>query len=137
MFVRSLGRAALLGSALFILTAGCSDSRIARVSGTIRVDGQLVDKGSIAFIPADGQGPTAGSEIKEGKYNAPKVAVGLMKVEIRSAKVTGEKKLYEGPNSPTRKTFTEALPDKYHNNTVLRFEVQPGKNEKDWDLSTK
>jgi hypothetical protein len=137
MLVRSLGRAALLGSVLFVLAAGCAPSRSARVFGAVRVDGQLVEKGSIAFIPADGQGPTAGSDIKEGKYDAPKVAIGLMKVEIRVPKVTGEKKLYEGPNSPTRKTFTEALPDKFHNNTVLRFEVQPGKNEKDWDLSTK
>jgi hypothetical protein len=115
MFIRSVDRVVLLAGALFVLSAGCS----------------------ISFVPADGQGPTAGSEIKDGKYVVSKVPAGTMLVQIRYAKATGKKKLYDTPDSPTRDTFTEVLPRKYNDETELRLEVQPGKNEKNWELSTK
>jgi hypothetical protein len=137
MFVRSVGRSALFAFALFVLLAGCSGKQTAQVSGMVRVDGQPLDKGSISFIPADGKGSTAGGDIKEGKYLVPKVSVGLMKVQIRYPRVTGKKKLYDTPDSPTRDVYTEVLPKKYNDNTELELDVQPGKKEKDWDLSTR
>jgi len=137
MLIRSVGRVALLAIALFVLLAGCSGNRTAQVTGTVSVDGRPLEKGSISFIPADGKGATAGSEIKDGKYTVSKVSPGTVMVQIRYPKVTGKTKLYDTPDSPTRDTLTEGLPKKYNDNTELRFDVQPGKNEKDWELSTR
>jgi hypothetical protein len=137
MLIRSIGRVAVLAVALFVLLAGCSNNRMAQVTGTVSLDGQPIDKGSISFIPADGKGATAGSEIKDGKYNVSKVSPGTMLVQIRYAKVSGTKKLYDAPGSKTRDTYTEVLPKKYNDDTELRFDVQPGRNEKNWELSLK
>jgi hypothetical protein len=136
MFIRSPGRLALLAFALFVLV-GCFGKRTAQVTGTVLVDGQPLEKGSISFIPADGKGSTAGGDIKDGKYSVAQVSPGTMKVQIRYPRVSGKKKLYDTPDSPTRDTFTEVLPKKYNDQTELQFDVQPGKNEKDWNLSTR
>jgi len=141
MFFLSLGRFALLSSALLLLLAGCSDNRMAEVTGIVTVDGQPVEKGDISFFPVDGNGPTAGDRIVNGKYLATKVPVGTMKVQIRVPKASGQKKqLYEskdGKESPVRDIIAETLPKKFNDDTELRFDVKPGKNEKNWDLSTK
>jgi hypothetical protein len=31
----------------------------------------------------------------------------------------------------------DLLPDKYHDKSELTYEVKPGRNEKNWELSTK
>jgi hypothetical protein len=41
-----------------------------------------------------------------------------------------------GPG-PGRGMFEESLPEKYNEKTELTFEIRPGRNEKNWDLSTK
>jgi hypothetical protein len=137
MLVRFLGRGPLLAAILSVLLAGCSDNQSAVVTGTVNVDGKPLEKGSISFEPADGKGVTAGGEIIDGKYNVPKVSPGTMLVKIRYPKVAGKKKLYDTPDSPTRDIFREALPAKYNDRTELRLEVQPGNQEKDWNLSLK
>src|SRR5262245_27388147 len=106
------------------------------MSGTVNIDGQPVAKGSISFIPADGQGPTTGAEIIAGKYasTAPR---GESKVEIRVPKVVGQKKLYDTPNSPVQDILAEVLPAKYNEQTELRIECKPGRNEKSWELKSK
>jgi hypothetical protein len=137
MFSRSVASATLFTLALIGLLAGCSaESPTAEVSGTVTVDGVLVEKGSIGFIPVDGKTQTAGDKIENGKYTA-KVPVGAMKVQIRVPKVTGKKKVYE-TGDMYRDTFSESLPKKYNDQTELRFDVKAGqKNEKDWELTTK
>ncbi len=107
------------------------------VTGTVRVDGEPLEKGSISFVPADGKGVTAGGDIVDGKYTVTRISPGPMTVQIRYPKVAGTKKLYDTPESPTRNVFHEALPAKYNDRTELRLEVQAGNNEKDWDLSLK
>jgi prepilin-type N-terminal cleavage/methylation domain-containing protein len=50
--------------------------------------------GRIDFIPAQGQGPTSGAAIKDGKYTIDKrlgVAIGENRVEIRGPRLTGRK----------------------------------------------
>jgi hypothetical protein len=136
MLTRFLGRGPLL-AAVVVLLAGCSANHTAVVTGTVRVDGEPLEKGSISFVPVDGQGVTAGGEILDGKYIVAKASPGTMTVQIRYPKVAGQKKLYDTPDSPIRNVFREALPAKYNDRTELRLEVQPGNNEKDWDLSLK
>ncbi len=134
MRIRYAGRVAALAAALAIL-AGCGgDAEMADVSGTVSVDGTPAAKGSVAFIPADGKGPTAGCEIVNGQYSA-KVPLGTAKVQIRVPKVIGKRKLYNTPDSPVQETLAEVLPAKYHNKTELTFDVKPGKNEKNWELT--
>jgi hypothetical protein len=124
--------------ALIVLLAGCSgESKIAEVAGTITVDGQPAEKGSISFIPVDGKTTTEGGIIESGGKYTAKSAVGTMKVEIRVPKVTGKKKVYETGDSQYRDTYSESLPKKYNTDSELRLEVQPGKNEKNWELFTK
>ncbi len=54
-----------------------------------------------------------------------------------SPKAVGKKKLYDTPESPTQEVFEEVLPQKYNEATELRIDVQKGKNEKNWELSSK
>ena len=90
-----------------ISIAGCAKSNIGTVTGTITVDGSPAKSGSIAFFPVDRKSSTAGSEIVDGQYTA-KVAPGIVKVEIRVPKVTGEKKLYNTADSPKQKILAES-----------------------------
>jgi hypothetical protein len=136
MFIRAAGRIALFTIALSVLS-GCSDNGTGEVSGTITVDGVPVEKGAISFFPVNQKSPSAGGSIAGGKYVASNVPVGVAMVQIRVPKVVGKKKLYDTPDSPYRDLLDESLPNKYNDKTELRFDVKPGKNEKNWELSTK
>jgi hypothetical protein len=119
------------------LATGCGpESKVALISGSVNIDGTPVDKGSIAFAPVDGKGPSGGGEIVGGKYKCD-AALGECKVEIRVPKSVGKRKLYDTPESPMQEIFEEVLPQKYNEATELRVQVQKGKNEKNWDLNTK
>src|SRR5262245_15814682 len=128
MPIRFTGIAGLLLALL--LTASCSDgSATGEVAGSVNIDGKSPDTGSIAFIPADGKSPTAGGEIKDGKYTA-RVPVGTAKVEIRVPKIVGKKKLYNTPDSPVQPIMEEVLPSRYNDKTELTLDVKSGRNAK-------
>jgi hypothetical protein len=127
------GALALVAAAGLIV--GCSDDGLSDVSGTVTYDGKPVEDGQIKFAPADGQGPTAGDVIKDGKYHARKVPVGTAKVTISGAKVIGQKKVYNTAESPVMPVTAELLPAKYNDKSELTFEVKRGKNEKNWELA--
>lgn len=71
--------AAIVGIVMFTI-AGCGHST--SLSGKITYDDRPVQKGSIAFQPADGQGPTAGSPIMDGKYCIKNILPGKKVVHI-------------------------------------------------------
>jgi hypothetical protein len=114
--------------------AGCgNDVKTADVSGTVSYDGKPVEEGAIAFVPADGKGPSGGGVIKDGKYTATKVPVGNTKVTITGSKVVGKAKADDKqPGSPEARQ--EYIPEKYNVKSELTFEVKSGANEKNWDL---
>lgn len=124
------------------LLVGCSSGpKQGEVSGTVTVDGKTPSTGSsITFIPTDGQSPTAGAVIENGKYSAM-VPVGMSRVEIRvprpirqaanSAPKQGPGA--EGPGGGGG-IIEESLPAKYNDNSELTFEVKAGQNPKDWNL---
>ena len=112
---------ALLAGAV-ILVAGCSSSPYAEVHGSVTVDGQPVEKGSIRFEPLDGKSTSEGGVIENGKYTVAKVPIGTVKVDIRVPKVTGKKQLY-GPGSQEVPTYSETLPKRYNAESVLQFDV--------------
>jgi len=123
--------------AAILALSGCSDgAKLGDVVGTVSVDGVLAETGAISFFPVDGQGPTTGAAIVAGKY-VSQAPLGNCKVEIRVPKIVGTKKLYDTPESPVQNILEEVLPAKYNETSELRLDVQPGKNAKNWDLSTK
>lgn len=136
MSTRVVGQCVLFTAALAFFLSGCSENKTAMVTGTVTVDGEQVEKGHVGLIPVDGQGQTSGGDIVNGKYTVTGASVGEMKVEIRVPKVTGKKKVYD-TGDEYRPTYSESLPDKFNMKTELRLDVKPGKNEKNWDLSTR
>jgi hypothetical protein len=119
--------------------AGCEGGpRMGEVTGTVTVDGKTPAPGSsISFVPADGKAPSAGALIQDGRYTTS-VPVGTAKVEIRVPRpMSRPKGPAQGGPGPGGDIIEESLPAKYNDKTELTFEVKPGKNEKNWDLSTK
>jgi hypothetical protein len=51
---------------LLLILGGCKRTTV--VSGHVTCEGQSVQKGNIAFNPADGNGPACGSPIVDGQY---------------------------------------------------------------------
>jgi len=103
------------------------------VSGTVKVNGKLVEQGIIKFVPLDGKSRSAGSAIKDGQYTT-KVPVGTMKVAINVPRPTGAKRKVS-PTGPEIQVTEESLPAKYSSEeeTELRMEVTT-RMEKDFDL---
>jgi hypothetical protein len=118
----------------FCLGCGPSDGLVS-ITGTVRVDGQAVDKGAITFVPLDGKSPTAGAPISSGSYSA-RVPAGKMKVQISVPKVTGKRKAYDTPDSPEVPIMGEGLPARYNSATELQCDVSKPEAI-DFDLSTK
>jgi hypothetical protein len=113
---------------------GCGGVEMAKVHGTVKVNGQPVQAGAISFYPKDGKTKTTGGEIKDGQYSV-EVPVGMMKVSISAPKGTGKKKkLYAKADSPEVEMKTEGLPERYNIKSQLELEVKSGDNPKDWDL---
>jgi hypothetical protein len=125
---------------LFVASlAGCGDSDGAEkhtISGTVTLDGEPVENGTITFVPADGVGPTAGAPIENGQYTA-EVPPGSKKVEIRAAKVVGQRKLYDTPDSPTGDVVEELIPEKYNAKTTLTADVQGEDTDRNFSLQSK
>jgi hypothetical protein len=114
---------------------GCGD-RMAQVSGTVKLNGELVESGSIRFEPVDQSHPPEGGVIANGDYSA-KMPPGEMKVSFTITKVVGKKKAYgDAPDSPEIPMRADVTPERYTAaKTEQRYEVKPGVNQKDWELT--
>jgi len=124
------------------LLSGCG-SGSATAEGTVTLDNQPVDGGTIAFIPlgdADGEGkrPPASGEIKAGKYHVDstnKLKTGKYRVEIRWPKSTGKKNI--DPDVTRGDETREAIPAKYNAESKETVEVKSGSNTFDYALRSK
>ena len=76
--------------AALLVLAGCSEPKMAEVSGAVTLDGQPVKRGAISFIPLDGNTPTAGGEIRDGRYTAT-VPITTMKVSISARRLSARR----------------------------------------------
>jgi hypothetical protein len=119
-----------------MIGCGSQDPNRGEVTGIITVNGQPVATGAVAFSPVDGQSPTSGGKIVDGKYTI-QASAGTSRVAIRVPQIVGEKKLYNTPDSPVRPVMKETLPPEYNDRTTLTLEVKPGDNEHNFDLKTK
>jgi hypothetical protein len=115
--------------------AGCGRSAgVTAISGTVSYDGQPVKKGTIAFLPAESDGPTAAATIADGKYSA-KVAPGKKLVRIEGYKVIGQHR-YNPLNPKSRMVDTQEqfLPDRYNKKSELTRDITPGLGTCDFTL---
>jgi hypothetical protein len=119
------------------LVAGCSTGpAVGTVNGDVTFDGQPVKDGRISFTPLDGQAPTGGAPIVNGKFQAV-VPVAKMKVAINGNKVIGKRKAYDTPESPWEDDVAELLPAKYNVNSDLTLEVKKGVQDVKYELKSK
>ena len=73
---------------LLCTLVGCSSDGLQRASieGSVTIDGQPLEKGTVNWYPLEGQGPTAGADVLDGKYKLGKkkcLSDGFYRVEIQ------------------------------------------------------
>lgn len=137
MNLRRLTRRITCVALVALTTGGCGgDGPTAYpVQGRVTLDGAAVDRGLIRFVPA-GKAAPVGGEIKAGRYElmAPP---GVCRVEITWAKVVGQRKAYDTPDSPLVAVTEEAVPVRYNAQSELAYDVQAGRNEKHFELTSR
>jgi hypothetical protein len=106
------------------------------VTGEVTLDQKPLKEGVIRFVPVDGKSPTADALIANGRFTAT-VPTGEMRVEISAPKVVGKRKMYDTPESPLVDEVAELLPPRYNVQSQLTLSVQPGTQEKRFDLKSK
>lgn len=115
--------------------AGCGDGGppAATVSGEVKANGVPIEKGVIAFSSLDGTGAAVTVDIKGGKYEV-RTTAGKKRVQISAPVVTGKRKESPAKDAPMVDVIGESLPEKFHSQSTLELDVQPGGNTKDWLL---
>jgi hypothetical protein len=131
MQMRWLWCVVVAGSALI---TGCGPAT-GTVSGSVTIDGQPLDKGVISYVPADNQGVPVTANVVGGQYELTALA-GKKFVQISAPIVVGQRKEYEGEGAPLVEITDERLPSKYNSQTELTFEIQSGRNAKDWAVES-
>ena len=120
------------------MTVACGCSRgpaMGTVEGEVTLDGQPLAKGHLEFTPVDGQTPTAGAIIENGKFTAT-IPVTKMGVKIHAPKVI--KGAYQAyPGAPREDDVVEALPARYHEKSDITLDVKAGRQEVRYDLKSK
>jgi hypothetical protein len=133
--VRNIVRCCSLICVIVVL-AGCGKkSDKGTVTGSVTLDGQPIKTGLIRFMPVDGKTTTADSVITDGKFNAS-VPPGDKKVLISAQKVTGQRRVYETPDSPMTDVVQEQVPVRYNAQTTLTYSVTAGSQQKDFELTS-
>lgn len=122
---------------------GCdSSSKLTRgnATGLVTFDGDPVEEGVIAFVPAEGTtGPATGGEIRAGRYQLKDdqgPIVGNHKVEILAHRKTGEMIPAIPPATGDLEKTEQYIPAKFNTQTTLRAEVSAGENEFDFELQS-
>ncbi len=125
--------AALLCVACF---AGCQpDDGLCPVEGTVTLDGQPLEEGSIGMGPMVGQPGTAvGGKIINGTFKL-RASEGEMLVNIRSQKKVpiDDPTPDEAAHGVTERSV-ELIPAKYNDRSELKFTVVKGKNKATFEL---
>jgi hypothetical protein len=118
---------------------GCGETKRMPIEGTVSLDGQPLEKGSITFRPLPGTtGPTAGAAIVNGKFvimSSGGPFAGKFVVEISDVRATGRK--VEGPRGLVDEHL-EFLPARYNTRSELQAEVKDtGRNNLEFALKSK
>ena len=130
-----------LGATIYTIAAfsllGCgggqSGPQRASISGTVTIDGALVENGTIEFAPSGTtKGPLASGSIEQGKYSISTLGpvVGTHKVSISWIKNTHQK------DPSGAEIFVQAIPEKYNKATTLEVTVKSGNVTANFELKT-
>lgn len=125
-----------------VFTTGCGkgDANRAPIRGEVKLNGQLLEKGSILFVPIDGaKGSVAGGTIENGRYElslATGAAIGSNRVEIRSSRNTGKSIQYAPGTSPSMEVVQMVAP-RFNAESTLKVEVKLDQNTADFDVTSK
>ncbi|HEY7428794.1 MAG TPA: DUF1559 domain-containing protein [Gemmataceae bacterium] len=115
---------------LLLVGSGCgSGSPNEAVSGAVTWKGQPLDKGTIEFVPAEGQGVPVGGVVQNGRYEflpTPGVPPGKYRVRISSRKGSRPARAGIPDADMGDPTVKEQLPPKYNQETQLQAEVKKG-----------
>ncbi len=115
---------------LLVLASGCGGSADRQaLQGTVTLDNQPLEQGAIRFIPTTGTaGPSAGCEIKAGKFDVQAdkgVLPGSFRVEITASRKTG-RKTRDRVSGEMTDMFAQYLPPQYNRNSTLTADVKGG-----------
>ena len=125
---------------VFATGCGSGGPTMGRVSGTVKVDGQPLTKGTVTFIATDGKNPNATGAIDSGgRYTLQTTepgdgaVVGSYKVAISDADSNALNTAMPGMPAPVQKS---AIAKIYldGNTSGLTATVESGSNTKDFDL---
>lgn len=143
-FLQSLV-AALALLCLLTLTGCQGNANNATVEGSVLVDGDLANSGTVVFNPADGKGSIASGQIfKNGNYSVG-IGKGDLSKPVASSLPSGDYVVTVSITGPSTGTVGEGGPPmagasliaaKYNSTstTDLKFTVKPGKNVFDLQL---
>jgi hypothetical protein len=131
----------LISMALVTLGMGCGRTNgppLGTVTGTVTLNGEPVPGVNVIFIPENKGSPSYGGTDEDGVYR-------LMFNRNRAGAELGKHNvLIESPQpetddsgNPITSTVTVPIPQKYQQQGVLSAEVDPGRNEFDFELDTK
>ena len=101
------------------------------VQGRVTLNGQPLSEGAVRFIPVNGDTPTTGGTIRDGKFQV-QVPVAKQRVEISSNTVDLEK---TPPNATGDQIVMKILvPERFNIHSELTLDVVSGLNEPVYDL---
>jgi hypothetical protein len=129
---------------LCVTLAGCGGPEYTgaeryALSGKVTYDGEPIDLGSIAFLPAGGGDQrVSGGEIVNGAYSIdePRGAnAGTYRIQIRWQKKTGRQVRDPGGGEMVDERV-EGLPAKFHDDSELTVDVSPAQTTFDFHLKS-
>ena len=124
----------LLGASLaIVLLLGCASKPTvpgAHLAGTVSIDGQAVEDGSIVFTPIGAvRGRTVGTKISSGRYDCPYVPLGESLVQIYALRPTGKMVEVMGSMKPE---MQDLVPKKYRDGS--KIDIQGDNSKQDFSL---
>jgi len=136
------GRHAAVTFGLFVsssLFVGCDEATVERgepVTGTVTLDGQPLDQGSVSFIPATGGDTSAVAPVAAGAYSLPPengLKPGKYVVRISSVEGgAGDPNIMPGETKPAK----ERVPPAWNSKSKHEVEVVDGDNAFTFDLKS-
>lgn len=130
--------AAVLSLLAFVACGtGCGPAGY-RVSGAVSFADVPVDGGTISFVPADGNGPTFGGMIKQGRYEVVAPTPGQKIVRVSAVRPTGRKvppDPLNGDAGPVDE-IAQYIPEQYNDRSTLTCDVVAGPNSFDFHLKS-
>lgn len=122
--------ALLSASLVAVVLSGCSDN-LATVEGNVTFNGEPVSRGMINLEPVDGQGPSAGGNIEEGRFRIKSVHPGDKFVRITAAYSKGFDKQ---PDGSEVEIVDDLLPRQWGRESNEQWKVEAPRTSRDFRI---